>query len=142
MVLDEARGAAGAQPEGRWALSITLATVAGRAGGHAAQVPAEGQGREAVGSQCTSSAWQRRGRRMEGPQKRPSREGRGRGRGRPLGPTPKAQPAHPWDLTCRMAAGDSALQTSPGTEAGASLHTLQGRKSQVLEAGAGLGVRL
>lgn len=48
MALDEARGAAGAQPEGRWALSITLATVAGRAGGHAAQVPAEGQGREAV----------------------------------------------------------------------------------------------
>lgn len=71
------------------ALSVTLATIAGRGGGHAAQVPAEGQGQETAelwmfqlyfaekGVEGSSEAWER-----------PNRGGQGRGRR--LGPIPRA----------------------------------------------------
>lgn len=58
------------------ALSITLATVAGRAGGHAAQVPAEEQGQQAVGfwlhQLCLA---EKRWKGGVGPWQRPSRGG-------------------------------------------------------------------
>lgn len=101
------------------ALSITLATMAGRAGGHAAQVPAEGQGREAVGlwlhQLCLAEKTWKDG---EGPWGE-AKQGRIRERQRRAPQLyPKAGPAHPGARTGRASAGGSAPETSPGTEAG------------------------
>lgn len=105
------------------ARSIALATMAGRAGGHTAQVPAEGQGREAAGlwlhRLCLA---EKRWKDREDPGERPSGGGPERGRSRPLGPTPKVGPAHPWDLIRRAPAGDSTPETSPGTDRAGELH--------------------
>lgn len=86
---------------GCWAPSVALATMAGRAGGHAAQVPAEGRGREAVGL-CLAKA----GGGMEGAP--------GRGPAGPLRPALKAGPAYPWGLTQRVAGGDSTWKPALG----------------------------
>lgn len=45
--------------------------------------------------------------------------------------------AHPWDLTCRVAAGDSTAETSNATTAG-GLHYTVG-EGIVMKAGARLG---
>ena len=107
------------------ALSITLATMAGRAGGHAAQVPAEGQGREAVGlwlhQLCLA---EKTGKDGEGPWGE-AKQGRIRERQRRAPQLyPKAGPAYPGARTGRASADGSASETSPGTEAG-GLHCTQ-----------------